>query len=211
MGIAAKYPNLDWRLKSKMEFSGYHQLLQRCRQHVILGRPVVHVPVEGGERTTYESFEVRNRDDLGQTVEDLMCKMCCPVFEQSMKTTCRRRPSTIMRRRGDGPGHATQLVQDGGGSRTRPASKHSTCLPFSLASSRHTPVSTCSFKKARMCSKSLVALLGCHISPCGRRGSVIGNRRACRRKRGFCAVSRRRRGAPSAGLPDAPERTRTDR
>ncbi|CAJ1382038.1 unnamed protein product, partial [Effrenium voratum] len=50
--------------------------------------PVVHVPVEGGEkRTTYESFEkggfwlVRNRDDLGQTVEDLMCKMCCPVFE----------------------------------------------------------------------------------------------------------------------------------
>ncbi|CAJ1381810.1 unnamed protein product, partial [Effrenium voratum] len=102
---AAKYPNLDWRLKSKMEFSGYHQLLQRCRQHVILGRarantvdfaklaaaqlvPVVHVPVEGGEkRTTYESFEkggfwlVRNRDDLGQTVEDLMCKMCCPVFE----------------------------------------------------------------------------------------------------------------------------------
>ena len=43
---------------------------------------------EGGEkRTTYESFEkggfwlVRNRDDLGQTVEDLMCKMCCPVFE----------------------------------------------------------------------------------------------------------------------------------
>ncbi|CAJ1392159.1 unnamed protein product [Effrenium voratum] len=72
---AAKYPNLDWRLKSKMEFSGYHQLLQRCRQHVILGRarantvdfaklaaaklvPVVHVPVEGGEkRTTYESFE----------------------------------------------------------------------------------------------------------------------------------------------------------
>ncbi|CAJ1374545.1 unnamed protein product, partial [Effrenium voratum] len=102
---AAKYPNLDWGLKSKMEFSGYHQLLQRCRQHVILGRarantvdfaklaaaklvPVVHVPVEGGEkRTTYESFEkggfwlVRNRDDLGQTVEDLMCKMCCPVFE----------------------------------------------------------------------------------------------------------------------------------
>ncbi|CAJ1387810.1 unnamed protein product [Effrenium voratum] len=102
---AAKYPNLDWRLKSKMEFSGYHQLLQRCRQHVILGRarantvdfaklaaaklvPVVHVPVEGGEkRTTYESFEkggfwlVRNRDDLGQTVEDLMCKMWCPVFE----------------------------------------------------------------------------------------------------------------------------------
>ncbi|CAJ1386948.1 unnamed protein product, partial [Effrenium voratum] len=102
---AAKYPNLDWRLKSKMEFSGYHQLLQRCRQHVILGRarantvdfaklaaaklvPVVHVPVEGGEkRTTYESFEkggfwlVRNRDDLGQTVEDLMNKMCCPVFE----------------------------------------------------------------------------------------------------------------------------------
>ena len=50
--------------------------------------PVVHVPVEGGEkRTTDESFEkggfclVRNRDDLGQTVEDLMCKMCCPVFE----------------------------------------------------------------------------------------------------------------------------------
>ncbi|CAJ1389075.1 unnamed protein product, partial [Effrenium voratum] len=102
---AAKYPNLDGRLKSKMEFSGYHQLLQRCRQHVILGRarantvdfaklaaaqlvPVVHVPGEGGEkRTTYESFEkggfwlVRNRDDLGQTVEDLMCKMCCPVFE----------------------------------------------------------------------------------------------------------------------------------
>ena len=35
---AAKYPNLDWRLKSKMEFSGYHQLLQRCRQHVILGQ-----------------------------------------------------------------------------------------------------------------------------------------------------------------------------
>ena len=31
-------PSLDWRLKSKMEFSGYHQLLQRCRQHVILGR-----------------------------------------------------------------------------------------------------------------------------------------------------------------------------
>ena len=46
-----------------MEFSGYHQLLQRCRQHVILGRarantvdfaklaaaqlvPVVHVPVD---------------------------------------------------------------------------------------------------------------------------------------------------------------------
>ncbi|CAJ1378524.1 unnamed protein product [Effrenium voratum] len=102
---AAKYPNLDWRLKSMMEFSGYHQLLQRCRQHVILGRarantvdfaklaaaqlvPVVHVPGEGGEkRTTYESFEkggfwlVRNRDDLGQTVEDLMNKMCCPVFE----------------------------------------------------------------------------------------------------------------------------------
>ncbi|CAJ1386113.1 unnamed protein product [Effrenium voratum] len=102
---AATYPNLDWRLKSKMEFSGYHQLLQRCRQHVILGRarattvdfaklaaaklvPVVHVPVEGGEkRTTYESFEkggfwlVRNRDDLGQTVEDLMNKLCCPVFE----------------------------------------------------------------------------------------------------------------------------------
>ena len=35
---AAKHPHLDWRLKSKMEFSGYHQLLQRCRQHVILGR-----------------------------------------------------------------------------------------------------------------------------------------------------------------------------
>ena len=23
---------------------------------------------------------MRNRDDLGQTVEDLMCKMCCPVY-----------------------------------------------------------------------------------------------------------------------------------
>ena len=112
---AAKYPNLDWRLKLKMEFSGYHQLLQRCRQHVVLGLarantvdfaklaaaqlvPVVHVPVEGGEkRTTYKSFEkggfwlVRNWDDLGQTVEDLMCKMCCPVFEP-MRTTYRRRP-----------------------------------------------------------------------------------------------------------------------
>ena len=102
MGIrGGEVPQLDWRLKSKMEFFGYHQLLQRCRQHVILGRarantvdfaklaaaqlvPVVHVPVEGGEkRTTYESFEkggfwlVRNRDDCGRPV----CKMCCPVFE----------------------------------------------------------------------------------------------------------------------------------
>ena len=76
-----------WIGESKMEFSGYHQL-QRCRQHVILGRarantvdfaklaaaqlvPVVHVPVDE-KRTTYESFKkggfwlVRNRDDLGR-------------------------------------------------------------------------------------------------------------------------------------------------
>ena len=79
------------RLKLKMEFSGYHQLLQRCRQHVILGRAntvdfaklaaAQLVPFRWSEkRTTYESFKkggfwlVRNRDDLGQTVEDLMCK-----------------------------------------------------------------------------------------------------------------------------------------
>ena len=76
---------LDWRL--------YHQLAQRCRQHVILGREgkhvdfckrSVHVPVEGGEkRTTYESFEkggfwlVQNRDDLGQTVHDRLTSTAC--------------------------------------------------------------------------------------------------------------------------------------
>ena len=55
----------------------------------------------GGEkRTTYESFEkggfwlVRNRDDLGQTVEDLMSKMCCPVFKK-VDDYVPPRPSTI--------------------------------------------------------------------------------------------------------------------
>ncbi|CAJ1393928.1 unnamed protein product, partial [Effrenium voratum] len=81
---AAKYPNLDWRLKSKMEFSGYHQLLQRCRQHVILGRAranTVDFAKLAAAKLAPRFWLVRNRDDLGQTVEDLMNKMCCPVFE----------------------------------------------------------------------------------------------------------------------------------
>ncbi|CAJ1371017.1 unnamed protein product, partial [Effrenium voratum] len=84
---AAKYPNLGWRLKSKMEFSGYHQLLQRCRQHVILGRARANtvdfakLAAAQSRSYTFRLLLVRNRDDLGQSVEDLMCKMCCPVFE----------------------------------------------------------------------------------------------------------------------------------
>ena len=47
--------------------------------------PVVHVPVEGVEDHLQKLRLVR----LGQTVEDLMCKMCCPVFK-TIRTTCRR-------------------------------------------------------------------------------------------------------------------------
>ncbi|CAE7368852.1 unnamed protein product, partial [Symbiodinium microadriaticum] len=72
---SAAHPNLDWQLVSGMDFEDYHALRHVCREHVWKGRargntvdfsklaaallqPVVHVPVEGGEkRTTYESFE----------------------------------------------------------------------------------------------------------------------------------------------------------
>ncbi|CAE7796753.1 unnamed protein product, partial [Symbiodinium sp. KB8] len=101
---AGKFPNLDWKLKAPMETEEFARLRQRCRHHVLFGRarqnsvefaklaaallaPVVHVPVEGGEkRTTFECFErggfwlVRNRDDLGQVLEELLCNLCRPVF-----------------------------------------------------------------------------------------------------------------------------------
>ena len=101
---AGKFPNLDWKLKAPMETEDFARLRQRCRHHVLFGRarqntvefaklaaallaPVVHVPVEGGEkRTTFECFErggfwlVRNRDDLGQFLEELLCNLCRPVF-----------------------------------------------------------------------------------------------------------------------------------
>ncbi|CAE7462845.1 unnamed protein product, partial [Symbiodinium microadriaticum] len=101
---AGKFPNLDWKLKAPMETEEIARLRQRCRHHVLFGRarqnsvefaklaaallaPVVHVPVEGGEkRTTFECFErggfwlVRNRDDLGQILEELLCNLCRPVF-----------------------------------------------------------------------------------------------------------------------------------
>ncbi|CAE7407536.1 unnamed protein product, partial [Symbiodinium sp. CCMP2592] len=101
---AEKYPKLDWSLKASMQTEEFAALRQRCRQHVLNGRarqntvefaklaaallaPVVHVPVEGGEkRTTFESFErhghwlIRSRDDLGQIMEELMANLCRPVF-----------------------------------------------------------------------------------------------------------------------------------
>ncbi|CAJ1373416.1 unnamed protein product, partial [Effrenium voratum] len=105
-----KYPNLDWRLKSKMEFSEFQRAAARHtwtgegkhRGLCEAGGGGLHVPVEGVRETTYESFEkggfwlVRSRDDLGQTVEDLMCKMCCPVFETVDGNCVPPRLSTIM-------------------------------------------------------------------------------------------------------------------
>ena len=80
---AAKYPNLDWRLKSKMEFSGYHQLSSAAGSTSYLdGRGQTPWTLQAGpsrrrsggggeKRTIYKSFEkggfwlVQNRDDLG--------------------------------------------------------------------------------------------------------------------------------------------------
>ena len=112
-----KVPHLDWRLKSKMEFSRYHQLLlQRCRQHVILGRarantvdfaklvatqlvPVVHVPGRGvrrGPPTKASRREASGWCETGTTGPDRGRPMCCPVFETADEKYDRRRPSTIM-------------------------------------------------------------------------------------------------------------------
>ena len=54
---AAKY--LNWRLKSKMEFSEYHQLLQRCRQHVILGREETPWTLRSWRRRSWYTFRWR--------------------------------------------------------------------------------------------------------------------------------------------------------
>ncbi|CAJ1389260.1 unnamed protein product, partial [Effrenium voratum] len=55
----------------------------RARANTVDFAKLAAAQLGGEKRTTYEGgfWLVRNRDDLGQTVEDLMCKMCCPVFE----------------------------------------------------------------------------------------------------------------------------------
>ena len=114
MGICGgKVSNLDW-----MEFSGYHQAARHTSVNFAGAAGPVHVPVEGGERrTTYESFEkggfwlVRNRDDLGQTVEDLMFKMCCrPLNDNAFFTGL---SSSVLERLADGgPRRRRDTVQN---------------------------------------------------------------------------------------------------